>query len=107
MKNQNGVTLVEIIVVAVIVGILSSIGIPLYAGYIRDQRQTTVDNFAETAGAAANAYVRRTGDSAGVTYGKLSLYIDTSKYPVTITTGSRSLTVKDKKSNITSTTVNY
>jgi prepilin-type N-terminal cleavage/methylation domain-containing protein len=107
MKNQKGITLVEIIVVAVIVGILSSVGIPIYAGYIRDQRQSTVDNFAETAGAAANAYVRRTGDSAGVTYGKLSLYIDTSKYPVTIVIASRALTVKDKKANITSKTVSY
>jgi prepilin-type N-terminal cleavage/methylation domain-containing protein len=106
MKRQNGITLVEIIVVAVIVGILSAVGIPIYSGYLRDQRQMTVDNLAETAGAAANAYVRRTGDSV-ITYAKLSLYMDTANYPLTITVASRTLTVSDRKSGITSKTVSY
>jgi prepilin-type N-terminal cleavage/methylation domain-containing protein len=77
MKRQNGFSLVEVIVVAVIVGVLAAVGIPIYAGYMRDQRQMTVDNLAETAGATANAYVRRTGDTV-ITYAKLALYMDTT-----------------------------
>jgi prepilin-type N-terminal cleavage/methylation domain-containing protein len=106
MKRQNGFSLVEVIVVAVIIGILAAVGIPIYSGYMRDQRQITVDNLAETAGAAANAYIRRTGDTV-ITYNDLSLYMDTIAYPLTISTGSRTLTVKHKKSGVTSKTVSY
>ena len=89
MKNQNGVTLVEIIVVAVIVAVLASVGIPIYSGYIRDQRQTTVNNLAETAAASANTYWRRTG--VNVTdadllprSNTLGLYYQNSEYSMTV-----------------------
>jgi len=63
-KNSNsrkGFTLVEVIVVAVIVLILSAVAIPLYNGFIRDARQDAAQSLAETAAAAANTHWRRTG----------------------------------------------
>jgi prepilin-type N-terminal cleavage/methylation domain-containing protein len=102
MKTKTkGFTLVEAIVTAVILAILSAVAIPMYSGFINDQRQTTVDNLAETAAAAANAYVRRTGDSTSTTniISNMNLYYDHSKYTVTVPgdSGQRSVKITDLK----------
>lgn len=59
--KKNGFTMVEVIVVSVIVAIIATTATMLYTGYIRESRQTTVENLAKTAAASANAYYRKTG----------------------------------------------
>ncbi|MBD3420957.1 MAG: prepilin-type N-terminal cleavage/methylation domain-containing protein [Chitinivibrionales bacterium] len=49
IKQQNGFTLIEVIVVAVIIAVLSAVAIPLYNGYIRDSRRNTAENVAGSA----------------------------------------------------------
>ena len=68
-KGRQGFTLVEVIVVAVIVLILSAVAIPMYNGFIRDARISTAQNLAETAAAAANTHWRRTGNNPDNTVG--------------------------------------
>lgn len=111
MKTENGFTLVEVIVVAVIVAILSIGAVTMYNGYIKDTRTTTVQNIAEAAAASANAYVRKTetnlstGDSA-----KLNLFFpDPTRFTVTITPGNGfhgQIKITEVKSNIYSS-ANY
>ena len=45
-KTRIGFTLVEVIIIAV----LAAISIPMYNGFVRDARQDSVDNLAQTAG---------------------------------------------------------
>ncbi|MCL2688678.1 MAG: prepilin-type N-terminal cleavage/methylation domain-containing protein [Chitinispirillia bacterium] len=90
--TRQGFTLVEVIVVAVIVLILSAVAIPMYNGYVRGARQDTVNNLAETAAAAANSFWRRTNttnvaDIAGGANGlvapntpPLNIYFDPQKH---------------------------
>ncbi len=66
---QKGFTLTEALVVAAIVAIMAAVAIPTYNGYLRNQRQTTVKNLAETAAVSANTYWRQTNlipDSASL-----------------------------------------
>lgn len=91
-----GFTLIEAIVTAVIMAILAAVAIPMYVGYINDQKQTTVNNLAETAAAAANAFKRRTGTNPNTD--QLQLYYDANKYTVTVTTGNNTVSVQDRVS---------
>jgi prepilin-type N-terminal cleavage/methylation domain-containing protein len=61
MKNSKGFTIIEAIITAVIVAILAAIAVPFYNGYVTSARQDRVNNLSQTAAAAANAYVRKTG----------------------------------------------
>ncbi|MBN1128210.1 MAG: prepilin-type N-terminal cleavage/methylation domain-containing protein [Chitinispirillaceae bacterium] len=114
MKNSltesRGFSLVEVIVVSVLIAVLASIGIPMYAGYIRDQRQSVVDNLAETAAANANAYWRRTGTNlsdgdVAPNTDPLNLYFDNVKYRVSIS-GAR-ITAEDRNDAAIIDTASY
>lgn len=87
-KNNFGFTLIEAVVVSVIVAILAAVAIPIYSGFIADQRVTTVSNLAETAAASANAYHRRTGTvltgSILPNTTPLFLYFNGSAYTMTV-----------------------
>lgn len=91
-KNQKGFTIVEGIVVAVIIAILSVIAVPLYNGYINDSQQNAVDNLATTASAAANSWVRKRGE-ASLTVDALNLKYDQNEYTITIDKGNDQITV--------------
>ena len=52
MKNEKAFTLVEAIVVAVIVGILAGVGIPMLMGYLHDARRDSGRASIELVGAA-------------------------------------------------------
>jgi len=59
LKNNNkGFTLVEVIVVAVIVLVLSAVAIPLYNGYISDSRSAVAENLAGTVATAISAAIQ-------------------------------------------------
>lgn len=53
MKNIKGFTLVEVLVVAVIIGVLAAVGIPSYINYVRDAEVDTAKTKMEMIGAAA------------------------------------------------------
>jgi type II secretory pathway pseudopilin PulG len=57
----GGFVLVEVIVVAVIVGIISAVAIPVYLGMIKTQRRQVTQNIAQSAAVSANIYYRRYG----------------------------------------------
>jgi prepilin-type N-terminal cleavage/methylation domain-containing protein len=111
-KRSKGFTLIEAIVTAAIMAILAAVAIPMYAGYINDQRKTTVTNLAETAAAAANSYFRRTNivltDNSIMTpnAAPLNLYFNAANYEVKAL--GVNIIVKDlKNTTITSSTVAY
>jgi prepilin-type N-terminal cleavage/methylation domain-containing protein len=84
---RRGFTIVEVIVVAVIVLILSAAAIPMYGGFIKGARQDAVDGLAETAGAAANSYWLKTGGVPTITgpnTAPLNIYYDNAKHAVSI-----------------------
>jgi len=105
-KKFGGFTLVEVIVVAVIVLILSAVAIPLYNGFVRSAREDTAQNLAETGAAAANAIWRRTGqDPANV--GVLNIHFDNTKHSVALGTapnaGRIEVRCRDLPGGLTST----
>jgi prepilin-type N-terminal cleavage/methylation domain-containing protein len=113
MKNQKAFTLVEAIVTAVIMAILSAVAIPMYSGFIRDQRQSTVDNLAETAAAAANAHFRRTGVAPTPpaivvpNTAPLNIYFNATNYRIDVTAIPNTITVTDLQHSTISAVRNY
>jgi type IV pilus assembly protein PilA len=61
MKSNNGFTLVEVIVVAVIVSILAAVAIPLYLNYITDSRGNAAANAAGSIASFCGACVNVNG----------------------------------------------
>jgi prepilin-type N-terminal cleavage/methylation domain-containing protein len=95
---RRGFTLIEVIIVAVIVLILSAVAIPMYGGFIKGARQDAVDGLAEAAAAAANSYWRKTGSVPAITGPNtepLNLYYDNAKHALSI--NGDSLIVEDVK----------
>jgi prepilin-type N-terminal cleavage/methylation domain-containing protein len=83
-SDTRGFTLVEAIVVAAILAILSAVAIPSYTNYVRSQKREVARGIAQSGAAAANIYFRRTGnpppDSAS-----LNLFLsDPARYTVAI-----------------------
>ncbi|MDQ3001797.1 MAG: prepilin-type N-terminal cleavage/methylation domain-containing protein [Fibrobacterota bacterium] len=80
---SSGFVLTEILVVAIIVGILAAVAIPTYSGYILDQRKQVAKSIAESGAVAGNIYFRRTGSDP--TDDELNVFLtDSSKYTVEV-----------------------
>ena len=94
--------MVEAIMVAAVVAVLAITATMVYRGYITDTRRQTVENLAETAAAAANSYLRRTGthpDSAD-----LGLHLpDPGRYEVTVNTGDSTVIITDNDYSLADT----
>jgi type IV pilus assembly protein PilA len=103
--DKKGFSLIEMIVVCVIVAILAAVSVPLYLGYINNQRWSTVNNLAQTGAAAANAYVRRTG--ADPTLAQLNLFYDSTSYTVAVDQANDKVTVTDKSKTSITKSVGY
>ncbi|MBN1129885.1 MAG: prepilin-type N-terminal cleavage/methylation domain-containing protein [Chitinispirillaceae bacterium] len=82
-ERHAGFSLVEAIVVAVILGIMAAVAIPLYNGYLKDSRQRAVDELAQSAAAAADGYCRKT-TAAPTDVADLNLFYDSSKFTIEI-----------------------
>lgn len=61
MTKERGFTFVEAMVVAVIMAILAMVAVPMYNGYIRNQRQQAALAVAQTASVTASSLKRRNG----------------------------------------------
>lgn len=61
IAGSHGFTLMETLSVAVIVAVLAALSVPVYTGYIREQRRATCKNLAEAGAASANVFLRRNG----------------------------------------------
>jgi type IV pilus assembly protein PilA len=79
MKNQNGFTLIELMIVVAIVGILASIALPAYQDYIARSQVTEGVNFARGLKTEINDAMQN---------GTCSTLALTGKYSDTSTTGT-------------------
>lgn len=102
-RANNGFTLVEVIVTAVIVAVLAGVAIPNYIGYVNQTRQDAVNGLAETAAAAANSYWRKTGGTTPPNVASLGLTYDATKYTVTISSPNITVTLTGSNPSITKT----
>jgi Tfp pilus assembly protein PilE len=78
---------------------LAAIAVPFYLNYVNNARQETVDNMAESAAAAANAYYRKTNAAPEnkddlnirmVDPDRFDIVVDAEKFEVTVTDGENS-----------------
>jgi prepilin-type N-terminal cleavage/methylation domain-containing protein len=110
IHDKKGFTFIETLVVCIIVAILAAAAIPIYIGYVNNQKAVTVNNLAETAAAVANSQWRRgvTIPTGAVTQNTppLNLYFNGSNYSVTINADA-TITVYDKNKTTITSTVSY
>jgi prepilin-type N-terminal cleavage/methylation domain-containing protein len=93
--STRGFTLTEVLVVGAIVAIMTAVAVPVYTGYVRNQRQEMVENLAQAAAVAANAYFRRTGLDPATDGSNLGLFFpDPTKYTVSVDQGANTITVR-------------
>lgn len=87
MKNNKGVTLVELIIVIVIIGIISAFTVPAVGRYLENaQKSAVLEDARQIRNASDNYCAEQGGCAVGITY----FWVD-----VTTDLGADSATVKD------------
>lgn len=78
MKNNKGVTLVELLIVIVVMGIISAFAIPAVGQIIENTQRDNILNDALTVESAAKLYCSQTtcADDEALTYTQLANYMD-------------------------------
>ncbi|MBN1576483.1 MAG: prepilin-type N-terminal cleavage/methylation domain-containing protein [Chitinispirillaceae bacterium] len=100
-KSETGFTLIEAVITGVIIAIVAIAAVVMYGGFVKETRRQTVENLAETAAAAANAYIRRTGSDEGLDSAKLKIYFSNpDDFTVTIAKGDSTITITDIRHEI-------
>ncbi len=102
LPQQKGFTLVEALIVSAIIAILAAVSIPMYTGYVNNQRIQAVNTLAQTAAVNANALYRR-GQLPDVLDGaakaakiKAGLFLPVpSNYNISVNTTDTTVTVTD------------
>ncbi|MFT8321645.1 MAG: prepilin-type N-terminal cleavage/methylation domain-containing protein [Bacillus sp. (in: firmicutes)] len=84
LKNEKGLTLIELLAVIVILGIIAAIAIPSISGIIQKSREDAVKADAITILNAAKNYVAANGvteeGTANITKGQLGSYVGNVKF---------------------------
>ena len=83
-KNNNGFTMIEIMVVVVIIAILAAFAVPIYIDYVKSARAAEAKSVMSSISNAADMYFQTTGTIPTsvedmVTAGQLTLKESTSK----------------------------
>ena len=111
MKSQKGLTLIEAVVAALIIAVLALIGVQVYNGYVLETRQQTVESLAQTAATAANAFWRKTGSTPSTDPAtfltQTNVFLDQAKYTLSHNSGTKTVTITDKKNNTITASASY
>ncbi|MEK5339938.1 prepilin-type N-terminal cleavage/methylation domain-containing protein [Weizmannia sp. FSL W8-1119] len=76
LKNQKGLTLIELLAVIVILGIIAAIAIPAIGNVIKNSRFNAIKSDAIQVISAAKLYVSDNGVKSPLSYNDLKPYID-------------------------------
>lgn len=107
IKNEKGLTLIELLAVIVILGIIAAIAIPSIANIIEKSRFDAIKADGIQVLNSAKLYVSGNGEkSTGITEADLEEYLDNETtlatgYTVSVVNGNMQLTATGKKGNIT------
>ena len=66
LRNKRGFTLVELMIVVVIIGILTAVGVPLYLGYVKDAKVASAKAVIGSLVNAEKLYHQKMGTFANV-----------------------------------------
>lgn len=61
IRNKKGFTLVELMIVVIIIGILTAVGVPLYMGYVKDAKVASAKAVIGTIVNAEKLYHQKSG----------------------------------------------
>jgi prepilin-type N-terminal cleavage/methylation domain len=67
LLSQKGFTLVELMIVVIIIGILTAVGVPLYLGYVRDAKAASAEAAIGVVFNAEKVYYQRNETFTNVT----------------------------------------
>jgi len=67
VRDNKGFTMVELMIVVIIVGILTAVGVPLYLNYVQDAKVASAKTLVSSIVTAEKLYFQKTGTFVNVT----------------------------------------